>query len=95
MLVEQQSTADSIDLHGILVQDGVRIAVQRTTDWWQGMGESRSRRTREGGFTVITGLGHHNASGVSQMRQAVAAALLQDGWKLRVETDKLIVTGRR
>ncbi|POR37354.1 Uncharacterized protein TPAR_02431 [Tolypocladium paradoxum] len=95
ILVEQQSTANSIDLHGVLVHDGVRIARQRTQDWWQGLGEFRARRAREEGFTVITGLGRHNSSGVSQLRQAVAAALLQDGWKVRVETGKFVVTGRR
>lgn len=95
LLVEQQSTSSSIDLHGVLVHDGVRIARQKTQDWWQGLGEFRARRAREEGFTVITGLGRHSASGVSQLRQAVAAALLQDGWKVQVETGKFVVTGRR
>ncbi|PHH89018.1 hypothetical protein CDD83_6765 [Cordyceps sp. RAO-2017] len=95
LLVEQQSTPDSIDLHGVLVHDGVRIARQKTQDWWGGLGEYRSRKAQGRGFTVITGLGRHSANGVSQMRQAVAAALLQDGWKLQVETGKFVVTGRR
>ncbi|KAG5927834.1 hypothetical protein E4U42_001719 [Claviceps africana] len=96
LLVDQQSTRDSIDLHGVLVRDGVRIARQRVQDWWQGLGELRASKAREqGGFTVITGLGRHSAGGVSQLRQSVAAALLQDGWKLNVETGKFVVTGRR
>ncbi|PNY28800.1 Uncharacterized protein TCAP_01278 [Tolypocladium capitatum] len=95
LLVEQQSSPNSIDLHGVLVHDGVRIARQKTQDWWQHLGEFRARRAREEGFTVITGLGRHNTSGVSQLRQAVAAALLQDGWKVQVETGKFVVTGRR
>ncbi|PHH82927.1 hypothetical protein CDD82_4250 [Ophiocordyceps australis] len=95
ILVEQQSTVDSIDLHGVLVHDGVRIALQRTRKWWQELGEFRTRIAKEHGFTVITGLGRHSSGGVSQLRKAVAAALLQDGWKLHVETGRFVVTGRR
>lgn len=96
LLVDQQSTRDSIDLHGVLVHDGVRIARQKVQDWWQALGEMRANKVREqGGFTVITGLGRHSAGGVSQLRQSVAAALLQDGWKLSVETGKFVITGRR
>ncbi|GAB0136099.1 hypothetical protein EsDP_00004416 [Epichloe bromicola] len=96
LLVGQKSTPASIDLHGVLVHDGVRIARQKVQDWWQGLGEMRAKRVREqGGFTVITGLGRHSAGGVSHLRQAVAAALLQDGWKMTVETGKFVVTGRR
>lgn len=96
ILVDQQSTYNSMDLHGVQVQDGVRIARQKVQDWYQGLGEMRARKLRDGAsFTVITGLGRHSAGGVSQMRQGVAAALLQDGWKVRVETGKFVVTGRR
>ncbi|PHH65988.1 hypothetical protein CDD81_936 [Ophiocordyceps australis] len=95
ILVEQQSTDDSIDLHGVLVHDGVRIALQRTRKWWQELGEFRTRIAKEHGFTVITGLGRHSSGGVSQLRKAVAAALLQEGWKLHVETGRFVVTGRR
>ncbi|KAG6041725.1 hypothetical protein E4U41_002590 [Claviceps citrina] len=96
LLVDQQSTHDCIDLHGVLVHDGVRIARHKVQAWWQGLGEMRDRKVREqGGFTVITGLGRHSAGGVSQLRQSVAAALLQDGWKVSVETGKFVVTGRR
>ncbi|KAM4063148.1 smr domain-containing protein [Hirsutella rhossiliensis] len=95
LLVQQQTTPSSVDLHGVLVHDGVRIALQKTRDWWNGLGEFRVRKAKEEGFTVITGLGRHSAGGVSQMRQAVVAALLQDGWKLQVETGKFVVSGRR
>lgn len=95
LLVEKQSTASSIDLHGVYVQDGVRIARQRTQAWWSGLGEFRSEKARQQPFTVITGLGRHSAGGVSQLRQAVAAALLQDGWKMQVETGRFVIKGRR
>ncbi|KJZ74581.1 hypothetical protein HIM_05931 [Hirsutella minnesotensis 3608] len=95
LLVHQQSTPHSIDLHGVFVQDGVRIALQKTQEWWNGLGEFRARKAKEQGFTVITGLGRHSAGGVSHLRQAVAAALLQDGWRLQVDTGKFLITGRR
>lgn len=94
-LVSQQSTMRSIDLHGVSVRDGARIARQKVQSWWDGLGEFRSKKAREQSFTVITGLGRHSAGGVSQLRQAVAAALLQDGWKIQVETGRFVVTGRR
>lgn len=94
--VEEQRTASAIDLHGVEVRDGVRIARQKTQEWWQGLGEFRSKKAKEqGGFTVITGLGRHSAGGMSQLRAAVAAALVQDGWRVRVETGKFVVEGRR
>jgi hypothetical protein len=63
--------------------------------WWNGLGEFRTDKARQQPFTVITGLGRHSAGGVSHLRQAVAAALLQDGWKMQVETGRFVVTGRR
>ncbi|KAI1065068.1 hypothetical protein LB507_000736 [Fusarium sp. FIESC RH6] len=95
LLVNKQSTSRSIDLHGVYVQDGVRIARQRVQAWWNGLGEFRTDKARQQPFTVITGLGRHSAGGVSHLRQAVAAALLQDGWKMQVETGRFVVVGRR
>ncbi|KAF4452685.1 smr protein [Fusarium austroafricanum] len=95
LLVDKQSSSTSVDLHGVYVQDGVRIARQRVQAWWNGLGEFRTDKARQQPFTVITGLGRHSAGGVSQLRQAVAAALLQDGWKMQVETGRFIIKGRR
>ncbi|KAH7312194.1 hypothetical protein B0I35DRAFT_480673 [Stachybotrys elegans] len=95
LLVEQQSTSRSIDLHGVYVHDGVRIARQKVQEWWQSLGEYRTREARTQPFTVVTGLGRHSAGGVSQLRQAVAAALLQDGWRMQIETGRFVVNGRR
>jgi hypothetical protein len=93
--VNQQSTPTSIDLHGVSVHDGVRIAKDKVGKWWQGLGEYRIRTAREQPLTLITGLGRHNASGVSRLRQGVAAALVQGGWLFRVETGRFEVYGRR
>ncbi|KAH7116518.1 hypothetical protein B0J13DRAFT_459298 [Dactylonectria estremocensis] len=94
-LVDGQSTPSTIDLHGVYVQDGVRIAKARVQSWWDALGESRSEEASQQPLTVITGLGRHSAGGASQLRQGVAAALLQEGWKMRVETGRFVVTGRR
>lgn len=90
-------SGDLIDLHGIEVADGVRIALEYTRDWWRHLpGEYRARAAREsGGFVVVTGIGKHSAGGVSRLRQSVAAALVEDGWKVEVETGRFRVVGRR
>lgn len=95
LLVEQASTKTSIDLHGVTVRDGSRIAQEKARQWWDSLGEFRSRKAREQPLTIITGIGRHTTSGVSQLRQAVAATLLQDGWKMQVETGRFVLSGRR
>ncbi|KAL0941923.1 smr domain-containing protein [Colletotrichum truncatum] len=92
--VASTSNRNAIDLHGIQVADGVRIARERTWDWWNNLGEYRSRKAQEG-FTIVTGRGLHSAGGVSRLRQGVIAALINDGWKVSVETGSYRVTGRR
>ncbi|KAL7926710.1 hypothetical protein ACQKWADRAFT_281149 [Trichoderma austrokoningii] len=93
ILVDQQSTDWAVDLHGVSVQDGVRIARQRVLNWWKDL-RAREGPVLEKNLTIITGLGRHNASGISPLRQAVAAALTRDGWKYTVETGRFVVSGR-
>lgn len=93
-LVNEQSSSVHIDLHGVPVADGVRIALERTQLWWANLGEDRAKRAREG-FTVITGLGTHSVGGVSRLRQEVGAALKREGWRTRTETGQFIVTGKQ
>lgn len=92
--VDRQSTATIVDLHGVSVLDGVRIARQRAVQWWQTLRESREGHLVDQSLTIITGVGHHNTGGVSPLRRAVAAALTRDGWKFRIETGKFIITSR-
>ncbi|CAN8097869.1 unnamed protein product [Discula destructiva] len=92
--VDRTASANSIDLHGVPVADGVRIALDRTYAWWVALGEDRARKARQDGFVVVTGLGNHSASGVSRMRQEVGAALKREGWCVRVETGQYVVTGK-
>lgn len=87
--------AKIIDLHGLPVADGVRIALQRTQAWWDALGEDRVRKAREDGFVVVTGLGKHTSSGVSRLRQDVGAALKRGGWSVSVGTGQFVVHGRK
>ncbi|KAL2873882.1 hypothetical protein SGCOL_010948 [Colletotrichum sp. CLE4] len=92
--VSSTSSGKAIDLHGVEVADGVRIARERVWDWWNSLGEYRARKAGEG-FTIVTGRGLHSAGGVSRLRQGVIAALVNDGWKVSIETGSYRVTGRR
>jgi hypothetical protein len=94
LLVNQQSTPTKIDLHGVTVLDGVRIAKHRVWQWWENLGEGRERTAKLQGFTVVTGVGRHSANGVSRLRQAVGAALKNDGWRVETLTGQFYVTGR-
>ncbi|KAI1074174.1 hypothetical protein F5B20DRAFT_466433 [Whalleya microplaca] len=93
-LVDKNSTSDTIDLHGVTVQDGVDIAVDRVWRWWDSLGEDRARKAKQG-FTVVTGLGRHTSDGRSRLRSNVFKALVTDGWKVEVLTGSYLVTGRR
>ena len=93
LLAAQQKTAGQIDLHNMLVEDGVRIARERVRAWWDALGEGRSQKARAG-FVVITGQGRHSEGGVSPMRQRVFKALRADGWRFEVHTGTYVVTGR-
>ncbi|KAH9907436.1 hypothetical protein F4778DRAFT_721897 [Xylariomycetidae sp. FL2044] len=93
-MVDQQSTQDTVDLHGVTVADGVEIAIDRVWRWWDNLGEDRTRKAREG-YTVVTGYGRHSTDGKSRLRSNVFKALVADGWKVEVMTGSYLVTGRR
>lgn len=93
-MVDQKSTKTMIDLHGVTVQDGVDIAKDRVSRWWDSLGEDRARKAKEG-FTVVTGIGRHSSDGRSPLRINVFKALVADGWKIEVLTGSYLVTGRR
>lgn len=94
LLVDQQSRSGEVDLHGVFVQDGVRIARQKALNWWQNLGDAKSHKAKQIPLTIITGVGRHSAGGVSPLRKAVAAALIQDGWRVEVGTGKFTIYGR-
>lgn len=93
--VQRNRTPDMVDLHGVLVHDGVRIALREVDNWYSSLpGEFRAREARKG-FTVVTGLGRHSQTGVSRLRGAVCAGLINGGWKVEVGTGRFTVTGKR
>ncbi|KAI1805313.1 hypothetical protein F4811DRAFT_561181 [Daldinia bambusicola] len=94
-LVDQQSRDDMIDLHGVTVQDGVEIALDRVSRWWQGLGEERARKAKMHGLTVVTGIGKHSSDGRSPLRASVIKALVADGWKVEIQTGSCLITGRQ
>lgn len=94
LLVNQQSRGNEVDLHGVYVQDGTRIARQKALNWWTNLGDGKAQKAKQIPLVIITGVGKHSAGGVSPLRRAVAAALLQDGWKVEIGTGKFTIYGR-
>ena len=94
-MVDRNSTRSMVDLHGVTVADGVDIARNRVLQWWDGLGEDRTRKAREEGLTIVTGVGRHSVDGKSRLRSSVFKALVADGWQIEVLTGACCVTGRR
>ena len=94
-LVDRNSTRSMVDLHGVTVADGVDIARNRVLQWWDGLGEDRTRKAREEGLTIVTGVGRHSVDGKSRLRSSVFKALVADSWKIEVLTGACCGTGRR
>ncbi|KAL1882548.1 hypothetical protein Plec18167_002964 [Paecilomyces lecythidis] len=97
-LVETQSTTDSIDLHGVTVQDAVRIANNRVSQWWESLGDAKY--TNSGGssvrrgYRIVTGAGRHSRDGTSRLGPAVGKMLAREGWRVEVGEGVLTVTGK-
>ena len=96
-LVDSQSTSSMLDLHGVSVQDAVRIASERVLDWWESLGDSKYMRGREGpihgGYRIVTGVGRHSHDGTSRLGPAVLRRLVADGWRMEVGEGVFTVTG--
>ena len=98
-IVAAQSSAFEIDLHGVTVENAVRIARQRTNAWWNGLGENKvngrvGAAERASGFRIITGVGRHSAGGKGVLGPAVKKGLEQDGWRLEVNSGAITVRGK-
>ncbi|KAL4778146.1 hypothetical protein BJX76DRAFT_157578 [Aspergillus varians] len=97
-LVDQQSTWNSLDLHGVSVQDAVRITSVRVSDWWESLGDTKYMRGSDGdaargGYRIITGLGRHSRGGTSRLGPAVGKVLAREGWRVEVQPGVLTVVG--
>lgn len=95
--VNLQSTTDVLDLHGVSVQDAVRIANSRVCQWWEGLGDARYTIGGISGksYKIITGAGRHSRDGTSRLGPAVGKMLAREGWKVEVSEGVLTVTGKR
>ncbi|KAE8135835.1 hypothetical protein BDV38DRAFT_250981 [Aspergillus pseudotamarii] len=95
-LVDSQSTHNMLDLHGVSVQDAVRIANERVSDWWESFGDAKYVRGGEiarSGYRIITGLGRHSHDGTSRLGPAVGKMLAREGWRVEVGEGVLTVIG--
>lgn len=97
ILVNSQSTSRTLDLHGVSVQDAVRIASIKVSAWWESLGDSKyvlgGANTAREGYHIITGAGRHSRDGTSRLGPAVARRLAREGWKVEVGQGTLSVTG--
>lgn len=98
-LADSQSASSQLDLHGIDVLNGVRIAREKVGQWWEGLGENRANgrlgaEERQAGYTIIVGLGRHSEGGKSKLGPAVIKGLKEDGWKVEQAGAVLMVKGR-
>ncbi|KAK2761738.1 hypothetical protein FQN54_001566 [Arachnomyces sp. PD_36] len=97
ILVNSQSTSRQLDLHGVSVQDAVRIASAKVSEWWESLGDSKyvlgGANTAREGYHIITGVGRHSRDGTSRLGPAVARMLAREGWKVEVGRGNLSVTG--
>ncbi|KAL2890280.1 Smr domain-containing protein [Ceratocystis lukuohia] len=96
LLVSKGRTQYKIDLHGVTVDNAVRIAVEETRKWWQ-QEQTRTRITCDPsqGFTIVTGKGLHSVGGQSRIRGPVISALQADGWTVTPEAGMCTVIGRK
>lgn len=97
MLVASQSRPGEVDLHGVNVKDGVRIAKDRVERWWgaEGGGEwVRQGKVMGPGLRIVTGVGRHSEGGRGRLGPAVGAMLVRGGWKVEVTEGVVTVVGR-
>ncbi|KAK7609813.1 hypothetical protein BKA81DRAFT_337912 [Phyllosticta paracitricarpa] len=95
-LVASQSSATSLDLHGVSVRDALRIARTAVQAWWDGLGERRVRGWGDGGgeYRIVTGVGRHSDGGKAKIGPAVGRMLVREGWKVEIGSGVLSVRGR-
>ena len=95
-LVERQSPAGQIDLHGISVHDAVRIARNRVEQWWTAEGRewAREGKARDGRLVIVTGKGQHSQGGRGRLGPAVGAMLVREGWKVEFGNGVVDIVGR-
>lgn len=96
---QQQSSATHLDLHGIDVLNGVRIAQERVDAWWNRLGESRvngrvGAEDRGEGFRIVVGAGRHSEGGKGKLGPAVSKMLKNEGWRIETAGAVIVVKGK-
>ncbi|RPB20332.1 hypothetical protein L211DRAFT_528236 [Terfezia boudieri ATCC MYA-4762] len=87
--VKYGSEGAEVDLHGLKVVEGVRVAKEVVEGFFEG------RRGRDRGTVrVITGKGRHSKDGKGVMGPAVVKMLREEGWRVQVGSGWVDVRGR-
>ena len=80
------------------VADAIRIASDRTSAWWEGLGDTKYAPGGGGparsGYRIVTGIGSHSKNHAPRIGPAVAKMLVREGWRVEVGHGELIVTGK-
>ena len=90
-MVNENSEEFMLDLHGVTVPQAVKIARERTTQWWVHAREEGGRGVRP--LVIVTGMGKHSKDGNPRLFPAVSKMLVRENWKIRVEPGQLVVLG--
>ena len=95
-LVSAQSRPGQVDLHGVIVQDGVRIAREQVGRWWENEGRewARAGKAMNSRLIIVTGKGHHSSGGKGKLGPAVGAMLVREGWKVEVGDGAIDIVGK-
>ena len=95
-LVDAQSRVGEVDLHGVSVQDAVRIASERVSSWWETEAQEYSGTGKSNlvGIRLVTGQGHHSQGGKGRIGPAVARTLVKQGWKVEIGQGVIDVIGK-
>ncbi|EGX53733.1 hypothetical protein AOL_s00004g392 [Orbilia oligospora ATCC 24927] len=90
-LVNENSTEYTLDLHGVTVQQALKITNERVTSWWVQINSNDTRAVIP--FNIITGIGTHSKGGQSRLGPAVSKMLIKGNWKIEVRPGNIMVLG--
>ncbi|KAF3936879.1 hypothetical protein ABW19_dt0205860 [Dactylella cylindrospora] len=90
-LVDGNSSEYTLDLHGVTVQQAIKITTERVTDWWVKTNNTDQNVITP--FHIITGIGSHSKNGESRLGPAVSKALVKGNWKIEVKHGHIRVLG--
>ncbi|KAF3917744.1 hypothetical protein ABW20_dc0101641 [Dactylellina cionopaga] len=90
-LVNQNSSEYMLDLHGVTVQQALKITNERVTAWWVKTNSTDNKAITP--FHIITGIGSHSKNGESRIGPAVSKMLIRGNWKIEIRTGNIRVLG--